>query len=453
MYKIYADDELIYDSTNEKYKIGKGSVGRENNKSGSFNFSLYPEHFYYDNIVKMKTVIKVCKRDKIIFRGRVLNDDIDHWNIKNIVCEGELGFFQDSVIRPFDFSGTPEELFTKFITEHNSQVDAFKHFKIGKVTVTDPNNYTVRENTAYESALNNLDKRCFNSELGGYLHISHDTEDDIPTISWLADFEHTSSQPIEFGSNLKQFTKKTTASDIATAIIPLGAEVEAEDSTKSKLNIKSVNNGLDYVYDAEAVALRGWLIKPIDFSDVTDANNLKRKGEEYLQSVINQAITIELTAIDLSLLNKSIESYNVGDYIPVSSAPHNFNMTMLCTKQTIDLLNPANDTVTLGHSFSSFTEKSGKVTTAINTISTIQKSVDKAIATVTKANQSAESMVNDYNDIKNGLNTVSGDTQAIASAVTLNAQNIAQNAQNISANAGAIEDIIARLIILENKEV
>ena len=62
MYKIFADGTLIYDSTLEDYKIGKGSITLETNKTGSFVFSVYLDHFYYDKFVKLKTVIIPCKK-------------------------------------------------------------------------------------------------------------------------------------------------------------------------------------------------------------------------------------------------------------------------------------------------------------------------------------------------------------------------------------------------------
>ena len=227
MYKIYADNTLIYDSTIEDYKIGKGSITLETNKSGSFVFSLYPDHFYYDKFIQLKTVITVYKSDKIVFRGRILKDVTDHWNNKVITCEGELGFLQDSIIRPFNFTGTPEDLFKKFIEDHNSQVDEFKQFKIGTVTVIDPNDYIYRDNINYESTLNNLNGRLINDSLGGYFYITHgeDGADPMPTLNYLSDFTRVSSQKIEFGSNLKKYTRTVKAEEIATAIIPLGAEV------------------------------------------------------------------------------------------------------------------------------------------------------------------------------------------------------------------------------------
>ena len=144
MYKIYADETLIYDSTVEDYKIGNGQISLETGKSGSFVFSLYPDHFYYDRFVKLKTVITVYKSGRIVFRGRVLNDITDYYNRKELTCEGELGFLQDSIIRPFEYTGDHKPLFKKFINEHNAMVDDFKQFKIGKITVEDENDFIAK---------------------------------------------------------------------------------------------------------------------------------------------------------------------------------------------------------------------------------------------------------------------------------------------------------------------
>ena len=484
MYRIYADDTLIYDSTLEDYKIGKGSVTLETNKSGSFSFSIYPDHFYYEKFIRLKTVITVYKSKKIVFRGRILNDVTDYWNNKVITCEGELGFLQDSIIRPFSFTGTPEELFKKFIIEHNSQVDEFKRFKIGTITVVDPNNYITRSNSGYESTLTNLNGRLVENSLGGDLYITHgeDGTDPIPTINYLADFTKISSQIIEFGSNLKNYTKTVKADDIATAIIPLGHTVDdGNDSTENpKLTIKSVNRGKDYVYSESGVALYGWITKVVSWDDVTVAANLKAKAEAYLQSVIQQNITIELNAIDLHLLDRSIESFSVCDYVRVISAPHNFDSTLLCNKQTLDLLKPENDTLTLGYTYSTFTEINSKISSSVSSIINIQSTVNSISnkltvlnKTVADTEQSAGEAFENYVNVSKELGTVSGDLEAVAGVVTDNARNIATNASNIATNAknialntekistiettlgehtASIADIIARLEKLETPE-
>lgn len=456
MYKIYADSQLIYDSTIDDYKIGKGAITLETNKSGSFVFSVYPTHFYYDRFVRLKTVIIVYKDRQIVFRGRILSDTSDYYNVKTLTCEGELGFLQDSIIRPFEFNGTPKELFTKFITDHNSQVDEFKRFKIGTITVTDPNNYIARSNTAYETTFSNLNSRLIEDSLGGYFYVTHgdDGTDPVPTINYLSDFKTVSSQLIEFGSNLTDYTKTTKADEIATAIIPLGATVDDENSETDdpKLTIAGVNDGVDYVYDPDAVALRGWIFKTVSFDDVTDASHLKTKAEEHLKSVINQNITIELKAIDLHLIDRSIDSFKLGDYIRVISVPHNFDSTLLCNKQTIDLLQPANDTLVLGYTYSSFTDRVGKISSAkINIMainSTVNSLANKVIAmntTVNNANQNASDAMSNYQTVTESLGHVTGNLETIADIVTDNARNIATNAQNIAINAQNIATIMQEL--------
>lgn len=412
MYKIFADNTLIYDSTIDDYKINKGSVTLELNKSGSFSMALYPEHFYYDSFIKLKTILKVYKSNQILFRGRVLNDDSDYWNNKTLTCEGELGFLQDSIIRPFEFIGTPEEFLTKIITEHNSQVDEAKRFKIGRVTVTDTIGI---DNATYESSYKNLTDRLVKGS-GGYLFITHEDNglEDIPTIHYLKDFEKVSTQPIEFGVNLKQYAKKTTATDIATAIIPLGAELESgnTDAPKVRLNINGVNGNKDFIYDQDAVNRYGWIYKVVEYSDITDAQTLKTTAENDLKNMINQNITIELTAIDLHLLNRSIESYKLGDYIPARSKPHNFNETMLCSKQTIDLLKPENDTVTLGHTYSTFTEKTSTFSNIVRSINNVYVNLNKLNTVVSSTNKNTQDVVGNVSEILNTMRQDIADLKA-----------------------------------------
>lgn len=372
MYKIYADDTLIYDSTIEDYKIGKGLITPEVGKSGSFVFSLYPEHPYYDALVKLKTVITVYKRGKIVFRGRMLNDATDHWNNKVFTCEGELGFLQDSIVRPFVFQGSPEEFLIKKIEDHNAQVDEFKRFKIGKITVVDSNDYIYRSSSLYETTLKSITSRLPGSDLGGNFYITHgeDGRDPIPTINYIADFVKTSSQTIEFGQNLTKYAKKAKGEEIATAIIPLGATIDDgnEETEDKRVTIASVNDGIDYVYSEEGVALYGWIFKVVEWKDVTLPKNLKAKAEAYLKDVVKQNITIEISAVDLSLIDESIESLSCCEYIRVLSTPHNFDAVLLCNKQTINLLDPSKDSYVLGYNYSTFIEKTNNIAPTVTKI-------------------------------------------------------------------------------------
>ena len=375
MYKIYCDDTLIYDSTLEDYVISKGQITKELNKSGSFTFTIYNSHPYYNLIQKMKSIITVHKGDELIFRGRVINEAIGFYKDKTFNCEGELGFLLDSIQRPYDFSGSPTEIFTHFIESHNSQVDDTKKFVVGEITVTDPNDYIARSNTEYENTSDNLQTRLLDTH-GGYIFITENTSGER-VINWYEDSPYYCNQNIEFGENLLTFTKTNRAEDIATAIIPLGYEIENDvTEEKSRLTIAKINNGIDYVYNANAVALYGWIFKVETWDDVTLASNLKSKAEAFLAEKIKQSISIELTAIDLSLMDRSIDSFKLGDHIPIVSKPHGLDDMYLLEKQTIDLLKPDNDKITLGYSYSTFTDTNASAnkdnSTLVKTVETIR---------------------------------------------------------------------------------
>lgn len=409
MYKIYATNRindnphkytLIYDSQidDKKYNITKGSITLETNKAGSFTFGVYPQHFYYDDFIPMQTLIKVTKDDNIIFIGRILNTSADYWKNLTITCEGELAFLNDSIVKPYEFSGTPQELLEKFIDNHNRYGNI--NFKIGKVTVTDPNNYIARSNIEYENTLSNMNSRLINDSLGGYFYITHENNENAPTLNYLSDFENVSTQTIEFGKNLKDYVKTDTGENIATIIIPLGAKQENSDV---RLTIADVNDGNIELKNKDAIFKYGFITKIVAFDDVTDANNLKTKGQEYLDNIVNHNITIDLKAIDLHLINKDISSFKLGDYIHVISKPHGFDNTLLCNKQTIDLLKPDNDSVQLGYTYNTLTDTTNATSETANSVQSAVSTVDKIAGKIATINKQLEDTNNTVSEINHKL--------------------------------------------------
>lgn len=439
MYKIFADSTLIYDSTIEDYKIGKGEINLEIEKAGSFVFSMYPDNPYYDKIVEMKTIITVYKENQIVFRGRALKTEDGFYNCRIVTCEGELAFLLDSVIRPYNFTGSPKALFTKFIQDHNAQVDAEKRFKIGQITVSDNNDYIARSNVAYEDTWTNIKDRLIGDSLGGYLYVSHD-EDGSAVINYFSDFPYKATQTIEFGENLKDYTKTTNAEDIATVLIPLGGKLkDAEgNDTDELLTIASVNNGKDYIEDATAIAIYGRIVKVVQWEDVTLASRLLSKGKSQLSELIKKNVTIDLTAVDLHLLDRSIESFRYAEYITVLSEPHALNVTMLCKKQTINLLKPDNDSVSLGYTYATFTETTANTNkNAVN----VQARISSLTASVNNTITEISGVKEDVGTTTEDVTTVAKDLEAVVSVVQANTVQISQNTADISQLKTDVESI------------
>lgn len=356
MIQVYADgDQLVYDSRLEQHSLLALSYTAGLNKAGTASFTMPPDHPKYDGLVSYRTPVTIYRDGVLVFRGRVLYPEDDFRRNRVFTCEGERGFFHDAVMRPYLYQDSPEAVFAHVLELYNSQVEDFKQFALGDVTVTDENNYIRLESSKAEQVSDTIDKlvnRC-----GGYIVFTTNTEG-RRTVNWLADLGYRSNQSIEFGSNLTNFARSDASPELATVIIPYGALIESEgeeESTGQRVTIESVNGGLDFLQDHEAVALRGVIAKPVYWDDVTQPENLLAKAQAYLAKSRNIITSLSLTAVDLSELDKNIDTFQVGDLIRVRSKPHNVDEDFLLTERTVDLLNPARGTVTLGKENASLT--------------------------------------------------------------------------------------------------
>lgn len=375
MYRVYCDSWLLYnDQLVEEYKLISPKLELELNKIGEFDFTIYNNHPNFDRLKRLKSIMTVYQDDFLLFRGRILDDEQGFYNEKQVSCEGELAFLVDSIQRPYEFNGTPGELFTLFIENHNAQVDAEHQFIVGNITVTDPNDYIARSDSEYLNTWESIQKKLLETH-GGYIWIRH--EADGVYIDYLAELNILSPQTIEFGKNLLDLKRQTKGADIATAIIPLGAKEEDGDS---RLTIESVNNGVDYVYNQEAVDTYGWIFKVQTFDDVTEPGNLLTKGNEALNEQMQMLYSIELDAADLATVDKTVESFHLGTQVRVTTNPHSINQLFLVSKLSISLLQPASNKLTLGDSFYTLSEQAimGQISTE-NRIVDISSSMEEKL--------------------------------------------------------------------------
>ena len=102
----------------------------------------------------------------------------------------------------------------------------------------------------------------------------------------------------------------------------------------------------------------------MDFSDVKDPDTLLAKSKEYLTSCINLELTIELTAVDLHMIDVDIQAIRLGDLVPCVSKQHSLLSTAgdvstyyLVSKYELDLENPSNNKITLGRTVHTLTDK------------------------------------------------------------------------------------------------
>lgn len=355
MYRVYCNNSPLYNLRDEDLVLISPIVKIGENTAGSFEFSILPKHPHYEEVNELTSVITAYDGDEEIFCGRVVEITKDLYSRKKVICEGELAYFNDSIQRPAIYQGlTVRGYLETLVNIHNQQVKnqgIDKTFKVGAVTVQDKNDY-VYKYTNWESTLEVI-KTDLLKTYGGYLRIRK--ENGVRYLDYLADYPNTNTQVIEFGSNLLDFTHDMVASDIVTAVIPLGARLEdvtEVEGLDAYLTIKDVNGGVDYVYSQEAVKSYGWIFKTVKWDDVHVADNLLKKGKEYLTDIQFAKITLTVSAVDLHMLHVDMERIKVLDEIRVTSSPNGLDRFFPVSEMTIYLDKPSNNKLILGTSYS-----------------------------------------------------------------------------------------------------
>ena len=390
MYTIHVDGNLLYSPLliDDGYLVLNPKLTLELGKSGSLTFLLPPNIPLYDGIQKLKSIVIVYQDSEEIFRGRVLHDEKDFYNRKNVYCEGELAFLLDSQQRPYSFQGDIPDLYMEFINSHNAQVEEEKRFYVGEITVTDPNNYINRSNVYYNNTWDEISDKLIASH-GGYLRPR--LKDGKRYLDYVKAYGKVNSQVIEFGVNMLDISEYITAEDVFTVLIPLGFEqTDSDGNSTGRLTIKSVNSGKDYIEDDAAIALFGRITKTQEWDDVTVASNLLTKGRAFLNSGIEMAVTLTMKAIDLHLADVEVERIGLGDYVRVISLPHKLDKYFLCSKIVIDIVSPDKTEYTFGVTYTTMTEKQ------VGTTKVIQSTVGAVQSAVSNVNAIVSDLPTDY---------------------------------------------------------
>ncbi len=467
MYKIFCDERTLHDVRDEDYMLLSPKLALELNKTGNFDFGILPSHPEIGRIKKLKSSIKVYDNDELLYTGRPTTDESDFYNLGQVSCEGELAFLLDSIQRPHNYgSQTAEvssniEIFKKLIEEHNSQVEKEKQFEIGIIDID--SEIVTSLSTNYEKTWDFINSN-FIGKYDGYLRVRH--KEGVRYLDYVKQYGKISTQEIRFGENLLDLKRYIKANDIVTAIIPIG---------KNNVTIKNANghNGTDYIYDKDAVELYGWIWKKVDFSDVNDPDTLFRRASEHLKESVNLAITIELTAADLHLVDVDVGAIRLGDMVPCISKRHGLLSTLgdvstyfQVSKYELNPDNPSSNKLTLGRTVSTLTAQVVKSVDADKKVKNVEQIVDKTVGDVKQIKEDVEGISEnvtevkkDVNQTKESITTLDEKTQNLSDSVK-EIEGYSEKIQSleigidelktlISEEQKVIQDILMRLQVLE----
>lgn len=370
MYTIFSDNVCIYDdaSNQNEYRLINPTWHREDNTSGSLTFTLPTCNVGYNTVERLKSHIYIYKNDIEVWEGRIISEKKNFRNDREITCEGALGYLNDVIQPQREFINPSVRSFLSTIIDyHNSKVSSDKRFMLGEVTVTHPMMdesgedeydddvyvYTNFESTwdCIQSKLIEKNTDKYNDkkkELKGHLRIRK--VNGVRYIDYLKDYPRQSSQTIDFGINLLDFTLNFDETEYCTVLIPLGERYsEGEiDGLEGYLDISDVNGGKNYLVNQNAVNSFGWIEHVEHFDDIEDEEELYNAGVTYLTDVQYGTMELSVSAIDLSNLDINIEEIQMLDEVRVKSEPHGLDRLFPVTEIDMTLDDIGNTKYSLG---------------------------------------------------------------------------------------------------------
>lgn len=387
------NDGVPLEIHNESRKLKSGNVVKGINAIDSFTLVLHPNNPGFHRIRDKKTLVTVYNTHKkrFEFHGRALYSspsmDTNGLITKAVTCESFFGFLCDSEQNYVaEQNWTIRGLLEHIISTHNSQVEDYKHFAIGEVTVTDPNDNLyvgIQRKKTWETI-----KEKLLDKLGGEIRFR--VVDDVIYIDYLTKIGVTRSIAIALSRNMKSITQENDPTAYVTRFIPLGCKLTKEVTTtdeegnevtetvetEERLDISGVNNGLTCIVDEAAEAAYGINVHSETFDDITTASNLLARGQAWLIENNRVKVKYSISALDLSLLGLDIDDFNVHDYHPIKNALLGIDDTARIIKKSIDVCNPTSSTIEVGDNFKTLSdiqqEQAGRVENVENTVGKIE---------------------------------------------------------------------------------
>lgn len=386
MYQLNFGEYTIYDPRLEELCVRSAKVKLAVDEAGSMTFALDHDHPYIDQLTRLKGRLELLSDGVPVFRGRLLSDMQEFDLSREFEAEGQLACLNDSLVAPFEFpsdfesdsgykaaaaSGNVVEWWLSYLLgNHNSQVTTEQQIKLGTVTVKDANNYIARSSEDYATTWETLTGKLTGSSLGGHFLVRY--ESDGTYLDYLADYPLSNTQSIEYAENLMDLSDEIDASELYTAILPVG---------KDGLTIKSLSDGAltsdlvkdgAVIYSKAAVEKYGRITSIQTWDDVTLATNLRDKAKALLaQSGVLPSRTISVSAVDLHWTDEDVAQLRVGRYTPIVSAPHDLDARYVLSELELNILDPGSSQVTLGATIQTSTDRNQSA------ISGLQDKIDK----------------------------------------------------------------------------
>lgn len=172
-----------------------------------------------------------------------------------------------------------------------------------------------------------------------------------------------------------------------------------------RLDIKSANNGLDYIDNPELIKAFGVQGGVEVFDDITTVPALMKAGEDFFKKqklVLNQ---YNVTALDLFLIGKDIESFEIGNTHLLDDPVMNVYEWLRIIGKSVDINEPQNSSLTIGDKYKTATEMQLDLRKEIVRAKTLQQQLQSANRILASRLQTVSTMTGTLNENYNLLAT------------------------------------------------
>jgi len=346
MYKITVqtltgDEHTIYFPGSEEYTITSAVLSLSVGNAGTFEFTVPINNPLYDEIVD-HSIITVYEDGHEIWRGDIQDIRQNFDKSLNVYCVEDLAWLgEEAVAMTAITNQTYGQRFSAAIGGYNANQVAKRQFTLGVLTSVTTTN-TCNWKPQYEENL--LD--CLRHYIAddGYVRIRRSYTGNVLTryvdIVKLSDFGQQATQKIEFGSNLLDFVKEMDNTNFLNVLYPYGAETE----TALYGDIMQRIEGTPIQNDA-SVAAFGRRARSVIF-ETDSVARLNSLALAYLNRYSQPSMKLEVRAVDLGNI-EVVNRIHLGDSVRVIATLFGVDQWNYVTNQELDLLDIANNQITL----------------------------------------------------------------------------------------------------------
>ncbi|WP_028504125.1 phage tail protein [Ruminococcus albus] len=308
MYNVYADNTMINDPSASSDNALTGTITKAVNGIDSFSFRIYSNNAGWNKLECLKThihVADVITGDSDTFHGRILtiSPTMESSGLiyKDVQCEGELSYLQDSTQRyHYQFRTPLSYILDKMLDDHNDQVDDGKKIYLGQV-ISASNSVTYE--WGYGKTWETLHDLLAQDGVGGEIRLRY--ENGNRYLDYTSEtFSGGSDTVIEAGVNLVSLTQTIDPTAMITDLYAYGAKT---GNTEQRIALPNV------IYDEDRRTLAGGIVAgTVIFDDITDVATLETAAQAYFDAMRPIRKQYKITAADLSLIDQDFEEFKLG---------------------------------------------------------------------------------------------------------------------------------------------